>query len=144
MGTRHEGGCACAAVRYRVRGEPLRASVCHCAFCQRRTGSAFGMGVYFKQEDVEILRGVLRVYEHRSDESRRWLRMEFCPNCGTTVSWTLEMLPGARAIAGGTFDDPRWFAVKRHSWLRSAQPWVVVPHEVERFDQSPVPPPNKG
>ena len=32
--------------------------------------------------------------------------MEFCLNCGGTVTWTAEALPGLRAIAGGSFDDP--------------------------------------
>jgi hypothetical protein len=136
MSTIHEGGCVCGAVRYRVKGAPIRTSVCHCTFCQRRTGSAFGIGVYFKQEDVEITRGALTPYEHRSDESRRWLRMEFCPTCGTTVTWTLELLPGARGIAGGTFDDPSWLKIERHSWLRSAHPWMIVPPDVEKFPRS--------
>ena len=35
-----EGGCLCGTVRYRVKGNPVRASVCHCTFCKRRTGSA--------------------------------------------------------------------------------------------------------
>jgi len=30
---------------------------------------------------VKILRGELTTYEHRSDESSRWLRFEFCPAC---------------------------------------------------------------
>lgn len=49
----HEGGCLCGAVRYRARNQPARTSACHCTFCQRRTGSAFGVGAYFKQEDVD-------------------------------------------------------------------------------------------
>lgn len=132
----HEGGCACGAVRYRVKRAPVRTGVCHCRFCQRRTGSAFGIGVYFKQEDVEIIRGDLKSYEHSSDESNRWLRMEFCLACGTTVTWTLELLPGARAIAGGTFDDPSWLKIERHGWTQSAHPWVIVPPDVEKFPKS--------
>ena len=54
----HEGGCACGAVRYRVRNRPFRTSVCHCRACQRRTGSAF-VGIYFREEDFELLRGAL-------------------------------------------------------------------------------------
>ena len=81
--TIHEGGCLCAAVRYRVQGEPARASVCSCTACQRRTGSLAGFGAYFKEDEVRILRGALKSYEHRSDESGRWLRFEFCPRCGT-------------------------------------------------------------
>ena len=137
----HEGGCLCGAVRYRVNEAPVRTSVCHCTFCQRRTGSAFGIGVYFRQEDVEIT-GVLKSYEHRSDDSGRWLRTEFCPTCGTTVTWTLELLPGGRGIAGGTFDDPTtWLKIERHAWTRSAHPWVVIPSGVEVFPQSSLPQP---
>ncbi len=135
MSETHEGGCVCGAVRYRVTGAPVRTGVCHCTFCQRRTGSAFGIVVYFRQDDVEITRGVLKSYAHRSDESDRWLRMEFCPECGTTVTWTLELLPGGRGIAGGTFDDPGWLKIERHSWTRSAHPWVKIPAGVESFPQ---------
>jgi hypothetical protein len=56
-------------VRYRVKNAPFRTSVCHCKACQRRTGSAFGVGIYFKDEDFELLRGELKPYSFRSDES---------------------------------------------------------------------------
>ena len=52
---KHEGGCACGQVRYVVAGEPELAAVCHCEYCQQRTGSAFGVLVYFKNENVEKL-----------------------------------------------------------------------------------------
>ena len=136
MAETHEGGCLCGAVRYRVTGDQYVAGICHCTFCQRRTGSALGIVVYFDEKDVEILRGTLNTYEHRSDESHRWLRLEFCPTCGTTVTWTAEVLPGARGIAGGTFDDPNWLKLERHGWTRSAQHWVVFPADVELFEKS--------
>jgi len=132
----HEGGCACGAVRFRVAGAPVRTGVCHCTFCQRRTGSAFGANVYFKDGDVEFTGGALKSYEHRSDESGRWLRMEFCPHCGSTMSWTLELLPGVRGIAAGTFDDSKWITYERHTWTRSAHPWVVWPSDVDVYPES--------
>jgi hypothetical protein len=132
----HEGGCLCGAVRYRVHGEPARSSVCHCTYCQKRTGSAFGIGAYFRAEQVELTRGRLTAYEHRSDESGRWLRNEFCPVCGVIVTWTAEALPGLRAIAGGTFDDPTWIRPDRHGWTRSAHPWVAMPPGAQVFEKS--------
>lgn len=132
----HEGGCLCGAVRYRARNKPARTSACHCTFCQRRTGSAFGVGAYFKQDDVELLRGALTTYEHRSDETQRWLRIQFCPKCGTTVTWTVEAMPGMRALGLGTFDDPKWLKVERFGWYRSAHPWVIAPAGVEVFEKS--------
>ena len=137
----HEGGCSCGTVRYRVTSAPQRSSVCHCTFCQHRTGSAFGIGVFFRDEDVQFLSGDLKTYEHRSDETQRWLRMQFCTNCGNTVTWTVEALPGMRAIAGGTFDDPNWLELNRHVWTVSAQKWVTIPHGVEQFDKGSLPPP---
>lgn len=140
-----EGGCLCGAARYRVHGTPVRTNVCHCTFCQRRTGSAFGFVAYFKQEDVELTGANLKTYEHRSDESNRWLRIGFCSTCGTTVTLTVEALPGARGIAGGTFDDPSWLRIERFSWMRSAQPWVIVPPGVTQFPKSSLqPPPQKN
>ena len=130
----HEGGCLCGAVRYKVSGMPLRTHVCHCTFCQRRTGSAHGLVAVFDGKQVEM-RGPLSVYEHRSDESGRWLRLEFCPRCGTNVGFTFERVPTARSISGGTFDDPGWFKIDRHIWIRSALPWAHIPPEVERFEK---------
>ena len=134
----HEGGCLCGAVRYRVTSAPFRTGVCHCRFCQRRTGSAFGVGVYFKKTDFELTRGSLKSYEYRSDESNRWLRMEFCANCGTTVTWTLELFPDGRGVAGGSFDDPAWIRIERHTWTRSKQHWVPIPPEVEKHEQAAI------
>jgi len=89
-----EGGCLCGSVRYRAFGEPLRAHACHCTFCQRRTGSAFAEVAYFLDGNIEVTGGALTSYTHRSDVSGRWLRMEFCPTCGTCVTIALERRPG--------------------------------------------------
>jgi hypothetical protein len=139
----HEGGCVCGAVRYRAEGLPLRVTACHCTMCQKRTGSAFGVGAYYKAEQVQKLRGELATYEHHSDESHRWLRFEFCPKCGTQVFWTLEALAGVRAVGLGTFDDPKWLKVTRFGWYRSAHPWVQPPEGVEVFETSSLPPPTR-
>jgi len=132
----HEGRCACGAVRYRVRGQPEAGIVCHCKFCQRRLATAFAVVAYFEERNVEILQGELTTWEHRSDESDRWLRVEFCKQCGTTITHTAELRPGWRAIAAGTFDDPDWFKIERHIWTRSARPWVSIPSDVAAFPQA--------
>jgi hypothetical protein len=131
----HMGGCICGAVRYRVTGKPAVGLVCHCSFCQRRLAGAFAVIAYFGEQQVEFLQGQLAAYEHRSDESGRWLRMEFCPRCGTTVSHTAEVRPGMRAIAAGTFDQPDWFTIDRHVWAQSKRPWVTLPEDVPVYPQ---------
>jgi hypothetical protein len=136
MDNMHEGGCLCGSVRYRVQGEPAIGMVCHCRFCQRRLATAFAMVAYFAENQVEMLQGELSTYEHRSDETSRWLRLQFCPRCGTTICHTAEARPGFRGIAAGTFDDPDWFKIERHIWTRSARPWVAIPAGVQVFDQA--------
>ncbi len=134
----HEGGCLCGRIRYRVNSNPLQpASVCHCTFCKRRTGTAFDMVVFFDEKYVEITGGPLTTYEHRSDESQRWIRLEFCPRCGTRVTLTLERFPGVRGIEGGTFDDPSWVKIEMHIWTRSALPWMTYPAGIELFEKGP-------
>jgi hypothetical protein len=123
----HEGGCLCGEVRYRVRGLPNEAIACHCTFCQRRTGGAVGIEVFFSEENIEFTGASHSTYEHRSDETGRWLRLEFCPRCGTTVGMTGEKRPGQRALMGGTFDDPNWFTIGRHIWTRSKVQWLAIP-----------------
>ena len=135
MSDDHTGGCACGAARYRVREKPVLATICHCTFCQRRLASAFAVLVTFPEDVIEITQGELTECEHRSDVSGRWLRMKFCPKCGTTISHAAELRPGMRSIAGGTFDDPGWFTINRHIWTRSKRPWVTIPAGVEVYEQ---------
>lgn len=135
----HEGGCLCGALRYAVTGDPLRISVCHCTWCQRRTGSAFSVEALFAEAQVRIT-GATGRYRSHSDESGRWLDLEFCPTCGVNIGFTLEKLPGHRMIDSGTFDDPGWISPERfdfrYVYLRSSQCWSRLPEGVEGFDTS--------
>lgn len=131
-----EGGCQCGAVRFRTSDKPVRVIACHCTSCKLRTGAAYGLGVYFDERDVEFVSGSMRTYEFHSDESGRWLRNEFCERCGATVTWTLELRPGLRAIAGGSFDDPDWFKIKHHIWTRSARSDMCYPDGVSVHSKS--------
>lgn len=135
----HEGGCVCGGVRYVVRGNPERVTICHCAWCQRRTGSAFGIEAVFKLEKVMMSDGLLKTYRHVSDESGRWLDQHFCSTCGSNIGFMLEAVPGIRTIAVGTFDDPSWIdAAKhqfRHVFVRSAQKWCEIPKGVDQYEE---------
>lgn len=139
MSNKHEGGCVCGSVRYVITGEPLRATVCHCTWCQRRTGSAFSVESAFNEEQVKITGGPLTKYRHISDESGRWLDLEFCPKCGTNIGFTLEWRPGIRVIDAGTLDDPSWINADvcqmRYTFLRSAQRWSEVPDGADRYER---------
>ncbi|MGH8766808.1 MAG: GFA family protein [Burkholderiales bacterium] len=56
-------------------------------------------GAHFKDENLEITGSPLSTYEYRSDESHRWIRLEFCPRCGTTVTLASEQSPGGNTVS---------------------------------------------
>jgi hypothetical protein len=138
MREQHEGGCVCGAVRYVVQGEPERVTVCHCTWCQRRTGTAFGVEAVFKLENVTITGDSRRTYRHISDQSGRWLDQDFCARCGANIGFTLEAVPGIRTLAAGSFDDPSWINRRRTSFryvfVRSARDWSTLPAGVEQYE----------
>lgn len=133
------GGCVCRKVRYNISGSPLRATVCHCTWCQRRTGSAFGVELVFNQDQVQFQSGSLSVYRHTSDLSGRWVDQHFCGTCGSNIGLTLEAVPSIQSISVGSLDDQAWSALarldKRHVFVRSARLWSEIPGDVEQYEE---------
>ena len=134
----HEGGCVCGAVRYRTSdAAPKRVSACACRWCQKRTGSAFGLSVYFDESDVEFLQSSLRTYKLTSDTGRS-VESAFCEVCGSTVTFVLELRPEWRGIAGGTFDQPTfWYNVETFIFARSKPEWLPIPEGLEVHKTAP-------
>lgn len=132
------GGCVCGSVRFKATAEPSRITICHCRWCQRRTGTAFGTEVVFDSDDVVVTGQDVRHYHHVSDESGRWLDLEFCGKCGSNLGFTLEAVPGIRTLPAGTFDDPTWIRTDRyktrHVFLRSRREWSELSPLVEQYE----------
>jgi hypothetical protein len=133
------GGCVCGAVRYVTVGEAERITVCHCRWCQRRTGTAFGTEVVFRKENVLVSGAEPGRYRHVSDESGRWLEVYFCACCGTNLGFTLEAVPDIRTIPAGTYDDPAWLdetrAIFRQVFARTRRSWGLVTDKVEVYER---------
>jgi len=120
----HQGGCACGAVRYETRGQPFPVGICHCRYCQTRTGSAFGVSAFFDDDQITITRGELREYSFDT-ESGGAVTNRFCPKCGTTVLEEISMRPNRTSVAAGTFDPPTfWFEITREIFCRSKAAFV--------------------
>lgn len=133
------GGCVCGAMRFSATDEPLRVTICHCAWCQRRTGTAFGTEVVYEASQVTITGEELGRYRHVSDESGRWLDIEFCRRCGTNLGFTLEAAPGLRTLPAGAFDDTGWINAERtkirHVFTRSRRDWSELSPLVETYER---------
>lgn len=129
------GGCVCGGVRYVTEGLPLRITICHCTWCQRRTGTAFGTECVFRLEAVSVQGEPLRSYRHRSDLTDRWVEQDFCSACGSNIGLRLEAVPELRSLSIGSFDDPRRIGLAeipvRHIFTRSRLPVSSIPDGVE-------------
>ena len=124
MYKKYSGGCLCGSVRYEVEGSPEVTAVCHCRYCQLRSGSAFGTLVYFKEENFKIMSGEYSFYEFTSESDNRWIN-QFCKNCATTITSRLEVRPGQVGVAGGTFDPPTfWYDITAEVFTRSKAHFV--------------------
>ena len=133
----HKGGCACGKVRYQTTGQPEVHAVCHCRYCQLRTGSAFGVGAYFPNDKVSLLSGDLSHHRYQTQSGNN-VTTSFCSACGTTTHWQIdsEFLDGKTAIAVGTFDPPSfWFDINREIFLRTKAPFVEIDAE-NKFETS--------
>ena len=128
----HAGGCLCGGVRFTVRGDPTRVGVCHCRYCQLRTGSAFSLHAYFNIEQVTcqaLSAGEMQSYRMNS-ESGNGMEYFRCATCGTTCFWTngQEAFKGWLGTAGGCYDPPSfWYgAPAREVFTRSAAPFCTI------------------
>ncbi|MBK7861599.1 MAG: GFA family protein [Archangiaceae bacterium] len=128
-----EGGCACGAVRYRLKRAPMRVHCCHCTRCQRHTGSAFVLNAIIEGDELELLQGSPSPTEVAS-ESGRPHDIYRCPRCLTAVWSDYGRRPNYRFVRVGTLDTPAALPPDVHIFVRSKLPWVQLPPGVPAFD----------
>jgi hypothetical protein len=119
-----EGGCQCGEVRYRIDGQPLWLSLCHCNECKRQSGAAFGMSLRLKVSDVSLLRGVPKTWTRLADSGGE-VECAFCPNCGTRV-WHDPVGSGFRHVKPGTLDEPAKLAPPYEAWTKRKAQWLSI------------------
>jgi hypothetical protein len=131
------GGCACGAIRYELREEPLTLYACHCGDCQTQSGSAFSLSAFVKRAAIVITRGETRSWRRRA-ESGRMMTCHFCPDCGTRLWNDPDRLPDMTVLKPGTLDDTRWLRPIGHVWTKSALPGTAfAPGEILYDEQPP-------
>jgi hypothetical protein len=128
-----EGGCSCAAVRYRLTSDPLFVHCCHCLNCQRQTGSAFVINLLIETERVELLVGDPQPVDVPRDDGSTQ-RIFRCPTCQIAV-FSEYGRPEVRFVRAGTLDDPSTVTPDVHIYTRSKVPWVALPDSVPAFDE---------
>lgn len=123
--------CACDRLRLTVQGEPQLVLICHCDFCQKRSGNMFIASAHFAPDQILEISGDAAVYNGLEVDGvgavgiPGGIDYHFCAICGSTVYWNS---PGSEngfvAIAIGNFVDPDFpmpttelFTKYRHHWV---------------------------
>jgi hypothetical protein len=127
-----EGGCACGAVRYRLRSDPLFTHCCHCLNCQRQTGSAFVINVLIEADRVDLLSGTPQPVDAPRDDGSAQ-RIFRCPTCQVAL-FSEYGRPEVRFVRGGTLDRPAEVTPDVHIFTRSKLDWVTLPDTVPSFE----------
>ncbi|MBJ7412846.1 MAG: GFA family protein [Phenylobacterium sp.] len=110
------GGCACGAVRFMSRTEPLRVGLCHCMTCRKAHAAAFNPFVVFKAEAVEVT-GNLRSWFSSAGYDR-----QFCGECGSRV---IALNGDEVEVSLGSLDEPGLLDPQYESWIVSREPWLA-------------------
>ncbi len=128
------GGCACRAIRYEIRAEPIRMLKCHCRDCQRASGSAYAALMVVPKETFRV-EGEPRYFDLTGDSGMPISR-GFCPQCGSPVAIMLAAVPEVVVIQAASLDDPSRFAPTYELFTSYAQPWDLPLPDTEKFPRS--------
>ena len=116
--------CVCGSLSIVASGEPRKVSACHCLSCQKRTGSAFGVAVFYDEAQVTPA-GPAQTYS-RVGDSGSPLEFQFCPTCGSTVFWRPAFRPGLVAVAFGCFGKDAPAGPSQAVYEDHRRGWVTI------------------
>ena len=116
------------------------AVVCHCDFCQKRTGSVFQVGAYFTEDQFVTTTGDVQSYNGLEVDGVAAANgasgtYRFCPTCGSTVFW--DAGPGLRGVAVGNFVDPSFPPPTIESSTSPRHRWVQPVPGAGQFEEFP-------
>ena len=133
------GGCFCGEIRYRAAARPIHQLICHCANCRRAAGAQAVAWVTFPAGSftVELGRPV-------SFHSPNGAVRSFCAQCGTTLTYQNDHLPGEIYVTTGSLDNPEAFPPTRDVNLDEKVSWVSRLVPIEGAEEEAVVPQNGG
>jgi hypothetical protein len=125
--------CHCGDLQLICRGEPRKVSMCHCFDCQRRTGSAFSVAVFYLRAEVSVTGAAPERFE-RNSASGHPVEFHFCRRCGSNVFWIASRMPDLIGVALGAFADPNFSAPVQSVWTKDKHHWIKLPDTLTQFE----------
>lgn len=123
------GACFCGAVMAEMRGDPFWVCYDHDDDCRRAIGSAVTIWVGFRPAQFRVTQG-----EPKSFSKTEGVVRTFCPECGTSISYTDQGLPDELYVTIGFLDRPERFRPQAHAYWRLRLPWIDFADGLPRID----------
>ena len=124
----HHGGCLCGAVRYRCRGKPAWVAHCHCQSCRRASGATFVTWAGYTGETFDVVQGAPVRFESSPGVWR-----QFCPSCGTPLTYEANWCASEVHVTVGSLDAPGNFAPTVHVFDEERIPWLHIADDLPRL-----------
>ena len=135
MPVTREARCTCGDLTLTLESEPMLTSACCCKRCQRRTGSLFGVTVYFHPDQLVRREGASSTFQRSAGAAT----FHFCPRCGSSVLWSFEGEGDIIGVAGGAFADPALPGPHRMTHTATGHPFVTSPRGIPTYEGPPPP-----
>ena len=129
-----QGSCLCGKIRYEVNEASGYIDHCHCTFCQKSHGAAFGSYLEpVTPENFSWLEG--EEYVGRYQSSSHSARL-FCSVCGASL---VAEINGGEVLAptAGTVDGGTELSAIAHMFWQSKANWCELDDDLPKFDTYP-------
>lgn len=129
----YEGGCLCGSIRYRVTGQPVALTLCHCRSCRLACGAPSVAWTILRTEDFTYLSE--KPIGFRSSPS---VVRTFCGACGTSLTYQRESWPDTIDVMTATLDTPDEFPPAKEIWVEQKLAWEPLNENIPHFPGSSV------
>ncbi len=130
----HQGSCLCGEVHYETGELSEHIDHCHCTYCQKFHGAAYGSyaGI-INPDSFRWIKGEQRVHRYQSSSHSARL---FCASCGSSL---VAEIDGGKmlAVTLGTLDDDPGVKSAAHIFVKSKASWCEIGEGEEKYEEYP-------
>lgn len=128
------GSCLCGKVTFECHDKFEQFHLCHCAQCQKISGSAHVSNLFSKPDNIKWLSGVELV--KRFDVSGKYISNCFCSECGCAVPY-VSGSGNALIVPAGCLDQAPSIDPQDHIFCSEKATWYEQAIDAPKFDKFP-------
>lgn len=135
MSNKITGGCLCRKIRYTISQSVQNIIACHCANCQKASGSGMSHNAIIATSAVTFTADTPKVYADTA-QSGNTLHRYFCADCGSPIYSQREKSPEMTVNKVGSLDNTHAMKLILNIWTASARPWVHIDPASEQHPEN--------